>query len=382
MDRRDFLVLASQSALLSLIGPTISYSAQTLSKSSATNADLDKLIPQWLSETNTPGLSLAIITNGKMTWNKAFGVKNTTSQEPVDLNTVFEAASVSKTVFAYAVMKLCEKKILNLDTRLSQYYPNLFSNGDPRLLNITARQVLSHRTGLANWRTPDDPMNFYFDPGTDFLDSGEGYYLLQTVVTHLVGKTYTEPCRKYENDLQVCATDMADFMKANILVPLNMTSSSYLWNEQLGRNSATAHDVDKKVIDKPHQNAADVARYGAAGGLLTTAKDYSKFLISLFSENHNGPSHLSAASLSEMFRPQVKLRPDQQIDGCTSWALGWGIQERPTGNLIVHSGGQPGFRSLTMASTEKKSGFIALTNGDNGGKLVYYLAEALSDLWV
>jgi hypothetical protein len=82
-----------------------------------------------------------------------------------------------------------------------------------------------------------------------------------------------------------------------------------------------------------------------------------------------------------MFRPQVKLSNDQRIDECTSWSLGWGIQERPTGNLIVHSGGQSGFRSLTMASLNKKSGFVAFTNGDNGGKLVYYLQEALSDLW-
>ncbi len=316
-----------------------------------------------------------------MTFNKAFGVKDTTTREPVDPNTTFEAASVSKTVFAYAVMKLCEKKVLNLDTPLSQYYPELFANGDPRLPTITARQVLSHRTGLPNMRSSEDPMTFHFDPGTNFSYSGEGYYLLQTVVTRLVGKTYPEPCGTYENDLKVCATDIADYMKANILVPFGMTSSSYLWTEQLGKNSAAAHDVDEKMFQKPHQNAADMARYAAAGGLLTTAKDYSKFLISLFAGKDNDPIRLSAASLSEMFRPHAKLPPDQLIDECTSWGLGWGIQERPTGNLIVHSGGQAGFRSLTMASLEKKSGFVALTNGDNGGKLVYRLKEVLSDLW-
>lgn len=124
-----------------------------------------------------------------------------------------------------------------------------------------------------------------------------------------------------------------------------------------------------------------MARYAAAGGLLTTAKDYSKFLISLFAGTDTDPFRLNAASLSEMFRPQVKLPSDQLIDECTSWGLGWGIQERRTGNLIVHSGGQAGFRSLTMASLEKKSGFVALTNGDNGGKMVYHLQEALSYLW-
>jgi CubicO group peptidase (beta-lactamase class C family) len=379
MERRDFLLLTSRSALVASIGMSNIFCTQSLS--SGNEADLDILIPKLLKETRTPGLSLAIVRNGKMTWNKAFGVKDTTTGKPVDINTTFEAASVSKTVFAYAVMKLCEKKVLNLDRPLSEYYPKLFANGDPRLLTITARQVLSHKTGLPNWRSPAEPMTFYFDPGTNFSYSGEGYYLLQTVVTHLAGKTFSEPCGSYENGVQVCATDIADYMKANTLAPFEMESSSYLWTEQLGRNNAAAHDVDEKMFQKNHQNATDMARYAAAGGLLTTAKDYSKFLIGLFAGKENDPYRLSAASLSEMFRPQVKLSNDQRIDECTSWSLGWGIQERPTGNLIVHSGGQSGFRSLTMASLNKKSGFVAFTNGDNGGKLVYYLQEALSDLW-
>lgn len=376
MVRRDFLFLTSRSALISAIGLTISSS-----RGSDKGADLDNLIPKLLKETGTPGLSLAIIRDGNMTWNKGFGVKNTTTGEPVDVNTTFEAASVSKTVFAYAIMKLCEKKVLNLDTPLTQYYPELFAHGDPRLLTITARQVLSHKTGLPDWRSGEHPMTFLFDPGTNFSYSGEGYYLLQTVVTHLMGKAYPEPCGTYENDLRVCATDIGDYMKTTILTPFEMTSSSYLWTEQLGKNAAAAHGVDGKMFSKKHQDATDLARYAAAGGLLTTAKDYSKFVISLFTSKDNHPFRLSTASISEMVRPQVKLPADQDIDECTSWGLGWGIQERPSGNLIVHSGGQSGFRSLTMVSLEKKSGFVALTNGDNGGKLVYHLKEALSDLW-
>lgn len=75
-------------------------------------------------------------------------------------------------------------------------------------------------------------------------------------------------------------------------------------------------------------------------------------------------------SLAEMFRPHVKLREDQQIDGASSWALGWAVQEREAGNIILHSGGQSGFRSLVMVSTERKSGFVMLTNGDSGGYLL------------
>lgn len=72
-----------------------------------------------------------------------------------------------------------------------------------------------------------------------------------------------------------------------------------------------------------------------------------------------------------MLRPQIRLEEQQKIDGASSWALGWAIQERKTGNVIVHSGGQDGFKSLTMASVKRRSGFIILTNGDNGWKVFH-----------
>ena len=74
---------------------------------------------------------------------------------------------------------------------------------------------------------------------------------------------------------------------------------------------------------------------------------------------------------AEMFKPQIKLPADQLIDGATSWALGWAVQERDDAHYLVHSGGQSGFRSLAMASPKNRSGFIVLTNSDNGAKLIY-----------
>lgn len=101
-------------------------------------------------------------------------MKDQLSQKPVNSNTVFEIASVSKTVFAYAVMKLCENGILELDTPLIQYADIGFLDNDPRLKLVTARHILSHRSGLQNWRSQDETLKLYFYPGTDFLYSGEG----------------------------------------------------------------------------------------------------------------------------------------------------------------------------------------------------------------
>jgi len=381
MHRRNFIKHASSVALLSTIGLNLSCSKPKPSS----GAELEQFILKLLKESRTPGLSLAIIKNGEVTFNKGFGVKNTSTNEPVDPDTTFEAASVSKTVFAYAVMQLVQQKVMDLDKPLAQYYPELFPNTDPRFQVITARHVLSHTTGLPNWRDPEEPFAFNFDPGKDFRYSGEGYYLLQTVLTHLKGKTYPDQCGNYEMDVKICATDIGDYMTENILTPMQMTFSHYIWSEERARNSASAHTEDETLIDRGHQGAIDMARYASAGGLLTSAKDYSKFLTSLF----HGPSagedndhfRLNAASISTMLTPQIKLKSNQQMDGCTAWALGWGIQERPEGNIIVHSGGQPGFRSLVMACLEKRSGFVAFTNGDNGAKVNSELSEALNDLW-
>jgi hypothetical protein len=105
------------------------------------------------------------------------------------------------------------------------------------------------------------------------------------------------------------------------------------------------------------------------GELHTTVSDYAKFLIAVLTLTP-GDAFLTAAMRDEMLRPQTKLGAEK-IDGADSWALGWAVQERPTGHVILHSGGQAGFRSLTMASVARKSGFVIFTNSDNGGYICY-----------
>ena len=83
-----------------------------------------------MEKAKVPGLSIAIIKDAKLFWHRGFGVKDNASKEPVDNDTVFEAASTSKPVFAYAVMKLCERGIMNLDTPLTRYTPERFLEGD------------------------------------------------------------------------------------------------------------------------------------------------------------------------------------------------------------------------------------------------------------
>jgi len=101
-----------------------------------------------MEETRVPGISIAIVKNVKVAWRRGFGVKDRVSKTPVDEGTMFEAASMSKPVFAYAVMKLCERSVIDLDTPLTKYASARFLQGDPRLDLIAASHVLSHTSGF------------------------------------------------------------------------------------------------------------------------------------------------------------------------------------------------------------------------------------------
>ena len=141
---------------------------------------------------------------------------------------------MSKPVFAYLVMKLREKGVLDLDTPLSTYAaPPVELKGDPRATLITARRVLSHTTGLPNWRSKEEPFRIDFTPGDRYRYSGEGYSYLQSVVTHLTGRVDSGDCGPFEMGVKVCATDIDAYIKANVLSPMAMTSSGYFWDEAL-----------------------------------------------------------------------------------------------------------------------------------------------------
>jgi len=321
-------------------------------------ADLEKRLPLLLAQATTvPAVSMALVADAKLLWRGAFGVKDFASRAPVDGDTIFEAGSVSKTIFAYAVMKLCEKGVLGLDTPLTKYTPARFLEGDPRLDLITARHVLSHTSGFQNWRSKQDPLAIHFSPGERWEYSGEGYSYLQSVVTHLIGQVNPNDCRTFENDLKVCATDFDAYMKANLLVPFGMISSGYLYREGMAR----PHD-DKGLMNKDRKaTAVDAARYGSAGGLHTTPTDYAKFLIELIDPKPSDAYRLTASNLSEMVRPQVK------VTNSVSWGLGWAIEHQRSGSdIISHSGDNPGFKALTAVSVENKAAFIIMTNGDRG----------------
>ena len=188
-------------------------------------AEWEKRFPQLMAEFMIPGLSMAVIKDARVVWRRGFGVKDATSKAPVTNDTMFEAASMSKSVFAYAVMKLCEQGMIDLDAPLTKYTTEKFLEGDPRLDLITTRRVLCHTTGFPNWRSDKEPLKINFTPGEKWSYSGEGYSYLQSVVARITGE-FIEP-----------------YMKAHLFAPFGMGSSGYVWNDKLEKLMAHPHGV-------------------------------------------------------------------------------------------------------------------------------------------
>ena len=212
MDRRSFLIEGSLATLglssLALPAPSHAMQAPTGSRDAFLGSlvgSWEAGIPKWLQESRMPAVSIALIRDGRLAWRRAFGVKDTGTNEPVDLNSVIAACSDTKPVFAYGVVKLAEKGVINLDTPLVKYTKRRVT-ADPRVDLITARHVLTHTTGFPNWRqTPE--LQIQFTPGSQYQYSGEGFSYLQSVVLEITGQSFER------------------FMLDNVLVPLGMTSA-------------------------------------------------------------------------------------------------------------------------------------------------------------
>jgi CubicO group peptidase (beta-lactamase class C family) len=327
--------------------------------------------------TNVPGLSLAVFRRGKVVWLRGFGVRDRVSGVPVDARTVFEAASMSKPLFAYVVLKLCEKGSLDLDKPLTSYTRRRLLEGDSRLNLITARHVLSHSSGLVpDWRSASEPLRIASTPGEKWSYSGEGYYYLQTVVTELTGHTDANHCDTFEGGLRVCATDFGEYMESRLVVPFGMRSSGYPWRDQFAKLRARPHDVNGNPLPYRTGRPVDVARYGAAGGLLSTPGDYAKFLMDVVEPQTENEFHLHESSLKEMMTPQIEVATGSNYS--ISWGLGWRMVRTPHGLYFGHGGENPGFQCISEACTADRAGFVVMTNGDNGAKLLEKLAPEIS----
>jgi CubicO group peptidase (beta-lactamase class C family) len=308
-------------------------------------SELEKVIPQLMKKAEIPGLSIAVVMDGKIIWSRGFGIKNTKTGEAVNDDTIFEAASLTKPFFAYAVMKLVEKGELDLDTPLIKYAPQSYIEkryirhpmdleGFRRdwFQRITARMVLSHSSGLPHGG-PRKPLPVYFEPGQKYRYSADGYMYLQRIVEYLKG----EPLR--------------EIMRKSVIEPLKMKDSSMVWQDIYETQSAVGHDLFSETTGTFRKRK----RAHAAASLYTTAYDYARFVAGVLND-----TGLKKETVKEMLTPQIDVEKD------VFWGLGFGLEHTDSGDAFWQWGDYGIFRNYIVAYKKQKIGVVYLTNSNNG----------------
>jgi CubicO group peptidase (beta-lactamase class C family) len=315
-------------------------------------AELDSLIPRLMKDGEVPGLGIAVIKDGKISLNRGFGVMNASTKEPVTNATVFEAASLSKPVFAYAVLKLVDAGKLDLDKPLIQYLGKPYIENDERINLITARRVLTHTTGFPNWRPKDQPLKIIIPPGERFSYSGEGFVYLQKVVEHLSGES-----------LDV-------FMKHMVFEPLGMKSSSYVWQPDYEKLKATGHTGANRPGERRKPTEAN-----AAASLQTTSLDYAKFVVAVMNgtglKASTGKAMLSSQiQVDEDCRTCTGTPPSGKLSPSVSWGFGIGLQQTKDGLSFWHWGDNGDVHCYVVGYPQQKSGMVVFTNSGNGHSII------------
>ncbi|RMB08438.1 serine hydrolase domain-containing protein [Eilatimonas milleporae] len=308
-----------------------------------------------LLEAAVPGVAAAWLEDCRPTRVETAGVADTGTGAPVTALTAFEAASLSKPVFAYLSMQLADRGALDLDAAIAGHldYPRITDTA--RYAHLTARMVLSHRSGLPNWagRGSDagrrDPLPFLFQPGTGFSYSGEGYQLLQARVAQVTGQPLETLFRQSLGDI--------------------MPRSTYVVPLARDVRRSYGHDANGGKAQGRAMRSPRTAN--AAFTLRTVAADYARFVATVCDG-----TGLSAAAHADMLRPVGPVRAD--VFGADPaaiapaeifWTPGWGLQRLNGRDVYFHWGDNGVFKAFAAFDPVARTGAVYFANGKGGLKL-------------
>ncbi len=321
--------------------------------SSASASGVDRFIETYQKYYGIPGVSLALIRDGRMVYHKTYGVRNTMTGDKVDGNTLFEAASVTKPVFAFAVQRLAERGIIDLDKPLWLYLPYADIEYDERYKLMTARHVLTHRTGFPNWRSmnEDGKLNLRFAPGTSYNYSGEGFEYLKMVVKKITGK-------KVEQVLQ-----------EEVIEPMGLYHTFFSKNDSLQRMVAYGHyDGLPSNNDLPESP-------GMAYSMHTEASIFTRFMLYLLEQKG-----LKAQTYDTMFQKHSDFNydpGDEKPKYPAYMGMSLEIRETAFGKSFGHGGNNGDFKCKFEVYKDRKMGYAIFTNSNTSDALLDALRKFL-----
>jgi CubicO group peptidase (beta-lactamase class C family) len=312
----------------------------------ANTKEIDHFIDTYQKYYGIPGVSLALIKDGKLVYHKTYGVRNVITGEKVEDNTLFEAASITKPVFAFAVQRLAERGVIDLDKPLYLYLPYKDIAYDERYKLITAKHVLTHRTGFPNWRSmnEDGKLNLRFTPGTQYNYSGEGFEYLKMVVEKITGK-------KVEQVLQ-----------EEVIAPMGLYHTFFSRNDSLRQLVASGHYDMLPVYDELPESP------GMAYSMHTEAAIFTRFMLYLLEQKG-----LSAQTYETMFQKQSDYNfdpGDPKPPYPVYMGMSLEIKETPFGKSFGHGGNNGDFKCRFEVFKDLKMGYAIFTNSSTSDQLL------------
>jgi CubicO group peptidase (beta-lactamase class C family) len=329
-----------------------------------------------MAQLRVPGVSIAFIENGKVKWVRAYGAAATGDTRAVTPDTLFQAASMSKTLAATATLRLVEQGRLDLDgdvnTRLKAWKvpPSAFTAVE----KVTLRRLLSHTAGMTVSGFPgyqagkpvpsivqildgSAPANTpavrsFETPGGAYAYSGGGYTVAQLAIIEAGGRPYPE------------------LLERLVLRPAGMRHSTFaqpLPARLIGR-SASGHDRQGAIIPGGRNTYPEYA----AASLWTTPSDYGRFMIGLQNAYAGRPQALLRQSSA-----QTMMTP---VDA--GYGLGVALGRRGGHPFFQHGGGNYGFQCNAFAFLDgSRQGVIVMTNGEGGNILAFEITRAISNAY-
>ena len=336
-------------------------------------------IQERMKRYHVPGVSMALIENGEIVWAKAWGICDVISAQAVNTETVFQAASMSKPVAAFAAMRMAVKAELALDESINsqlkswQIPDNELTQEQP----VTLRNLLSHTAGttvhgfagyakgeelptvveLLKGESPANSEPVLVDtlPGSQWRYSGGGTSVVQLAIEDVSGLDFCEQLRR------------------SVLEPCGMIHSTFEspLSGELSANAVSGHLEDGRVIEQGLNHYPELA----AAGLWTTPTDLATFVLKVIDGWHGE----SDALLSEAASKEILT--EQASGSMGPWGLGFGLHMDNGKTIGFHHGGaNAGFRGMTTGFLDGR-GAVVMTNGDGGDPLISEILTATAALY-
>jgi len=339
---------------------------------------IEGLIPILMQESKIPSIVIGVVKDGKMIYSKAFGGKLLKENAPATVDTLYGIGSCTKSFTTLAILQLADEGKLDINDPVSKYLPLKIGMKDNP---IKIKHIMSHSSGIpslgmatvlikriSGFEETFVPMSNIDDfmmhvnnaqneiadiPGKRYFYNNSAFAMLGLIIEKLSGEPYI------------------DYIKKNILAPLEMTRSIFTRAEfEKDGDTMTAYFTDKDKKFKETIHPFDNLIY-AAGGLISSVNELSNYLIMCMNDGKfKDKQIIKAAAQKQWWKPQIETMPG--FFGKQHYALGWATIEDFFGETIVQHGGSTGVSSAMLAMIpEKKIGVIVLGNvGNTQGDLL------------